>query len=434
MIQCHNVLKKPSPNLLFTLTCLTLWHAGLSLAQPPTPSNSSYHWSRSIAVTPAKPGQQSGETALATDTHGVVWLGFIEADYHQLPNQKWVDWPRHIVLLTSRDQGSHFADLLVLGDLGGDEALATDDHGNVVASWIQYSYDDHHQLRQRPVFETVSGERSDTGPVPSINWNLGEKYDQSSVHIGDDGTIHVLATDITPPVPHSQPVYLATGHLQVHYAQSHDGGHTFVAQQRLGIVGELPQIAATHSGLFIVGPAGYLVSHDNGISFEPTYTHRFADKLTRVAVSPDRRRLYVVGDSGTGGLWIQNTQDGGKTWQTTRVDTASHASAWRYPAIHIDSHGRIHVVWMDDRDGQGAIYHAYSDDSGASFSVNSRVSDQPFPFPSDAPPPAPANQRGTWVGDYLSLTSVTGKIVVAWSDQRTGPTQSTVYTAVGAIR
>ncbi len=441
-------------SFLCIFSCFSLGYSNPLLARAAASSPNVYHWSHNTALSPAEAGRQSGETALVTDVHGVVWISFLEAEYHKLPNQKWVDWPRHVVLLASHDHGKHFSDRRVIGDPGGDEALAADPQGNVFATWIQYQFDDRHQLLQRPVLETVSGPQAATTFTPTINWDPSKKFDQSSVYIGRDNTLHVLATDITQPIPFHHPGPPGFGHfpprgpqfeeadrptaqngihLQVLYAQSHDGGRTFVAQQRLDTVGQLPQIATTLSGLFIVGPHVYLVSHDNGNSFELAYSRPFAERLARIAVSRDHARLFVVGDSNAGGLWLQSTQDGGLSWKSTRIDTGDRASAWRYPAIHVDGRGRLHVVWMDDRDGQAAIYNAYSDDNGASFSTNSRVSDQPFPFPSDAPPPAPANQNGTWIGDYLSITSVADDIVVAWSDQRTGTSQSTVYTAVGSL-
>jgi len=101
------------------------------------------------------------------------------------------------------------------------------------------------------------------------------------------------------------------------------------------------------------------------------------------------------------------------------------------PALHVDRAGRVHVVWMDDRSGSGAMYHAYSDDTGAHFSPNTRVSDQPFRFPANAPPPPPGTQDGSWVGDYLAVTSAGNRVVVAWSDQRTGAPKSIVQVAVG---
>ena len=131
---------------------------------------------------------------------------------------------------------------------------------------------------------------------------------------------------------------------------------------------------------------------------------------------------------------MQMSTDGGRTWRTKRVDDAARATAWRYPAVHVDPKGRVHVAWMDDRAGFGAIYHAYSDDAGATFSPNTRLSDKTFPFPANAPPPPPATQNGTWVGDYLSLTTVGDLAIVAWSDQRAGKPKSVVQISVGSSR
>jgi hypothetical protein len=181
------------------------------------------------------------------------------------------------------------------------------------------------------------------------------------------------------------------------------------------------------------GPDGYYTSAD-GVAFSPRTARRFGAELTRLAMSPDRRNVYAVGDSTAGGLQIQTSRDGGKTWRTTRVDDAARATAWRYPAVHVDPKGRVHVAWMDDRAGFGAIYHTYSDDDGATFSPNTRLSDKTFAFPSSAPVPPPATQNGTWVGDYLSLTTVGDLVIVAWSDQRAGTPKSVVQLAVGNSR
>ena len=143
------------------------------------------------------------------------------------------------------------------------------------------------------------------------------------------------------------------------------------------------------------------------------------------------RVAYVVGDGVRRGISVQRTDDGGQTWRMSRVDDRMPASAWRYPVIHVDAANRVHVVWMDDRTGQGALYHAYSDDEGATFSADTRVSDVDFPFPVNAPPPPPATQDGSWIGDYHAITSVDGAVVVAWADQRAGNPLTTVYVSVG---
>jgi hypothetical protein len=243
------------------------------------------------------------------------------------------------------------------------------------------------------------------------------------VHIGREDTVHLIGFDIKIPAN-------PAGALL--YASSRDGGRTCGDQRRLGSVGQLPQILDTDFGLLIVGPEGSYTSPDGGKSFSPKRSRPFGAKLTRVALSPDRRIVYAVGDGTVGGLRLHISADGGKTWRITRVDDAARASAWRYPALHVEPGGRVHVAWMDDRAGFGAVYHAYSDNSGMTFSPNTRVSDQQFRFPANAPPPPPGTQDGTWVGDYLSLTTAGGMVIVAWSDQRAGTPKSVVQTAVGS--
>jgi hypothetical protein len=126
--------------------------------------------------------------------------------------------------------------------------------------------------------------------------------------------------------------------------------------------------------------------------------------------------------------------DGGRTWSVKRVAGAGAARASRYPTIHVSERGRIHIVWMDDRNGSGALYHVYSDDFGAHFSPETKITDAPFLFPADAPPPPPATQNGTWIGDYISITTIGETVVAAWSDQRDGTPKSVVRTSVGRPR
>ena len=374
----------------------------VALAKEPKLNKEGYRWSTNLVIAPPDAGKQRGETALVTDSKDRIWLSYLDADYKQLPNGKWIAFPRKVVLLSSIDQGHSFANPQVLSAMGGDESLAVNNRGNVYASWVQYSYDQSHKLNQKIVIQPIGSNAGN--PVECLTWDPNISHDQSHIQIGDDGAIHILGADINPK---------SRGKSGLLYAKSVDGGKTCTNQQRLDNVGQLPQLASIAEALLIAGPQGFLVSRNNGDSFSTLNHHAFGDKLTRLAVSPDRRDIYVVGDSIQNGLSVQTTNDGGNTWHTSRVDTATNATSWRYPAIHVDEKGRIHVVWMDDRNGYGAVYHAYSDDRGKTFSENSRVSDQNFSFPGSAPPPPPATQEGTWIGDYLSVTTIHDKVIVA---------------------
>jgi hypothetical protein len=410
---CAKVLVRSG--CLMRFACMVV---GLAGAVPPARARDVYFWSHNAAVAPFDGSRQQGETALVTDANGRVWLSFIDAEYKQLANGTWIAYPRALRLFMSSDSGKSFSVQPNLSaDSAGDQALAADQMGRVYASFVNYF--------TNPTRQQIVLRRLDVPQEPNagcLPWDNMTRHDQSNVHVGRDGSVYLVGFDIrTPPSPDGALLF----------ARSTDGGKTCLGQRRLIGVGQLPQILDTQLGLLIAGPAGYYMSADQGASFSPKEPHAFGAKLGRLGLSPDRRTIYAIGDSTTAGLHIQMSADGGKTWRMTRVDDAARATAWRYPAIHVDRKGRVHVVWMDDSSGFGAIYHAYSDDAGASFSPSTRVSDQQFAFPADAPVPPPATQNGTWIGDYISMTTAGASAIVAWSDQRAGAPKSVVQIAVG---
>ena len=413
--------------------------------RPPGENKAVYHWSQNLTIAPPEAGKQRAETTLATDKDGRVWLSYLDADYfhtsYPLPaifsqvfqtqdlSGLWLAWPRRLTVVRSDDQGKTFGNRSVLSAMGGNASFATDSHGSLYASWVQYSYDDHKHLEQRIDAARLDGQ-SPVGISAELQcpvWSWPVAHDQSNLTVSSDGTVHIVGFDIyMAALPSDRLIQ------RLLYARSTDGLKSCTNQIRLQEVGQLPQLVSTRDALLIVGSAGFYSSVDNGETFGPRQLHSFGNRLARAAADPSRGIIYVVGDAVTGGLWLNRTEDGGNTWQKARIDDARRATAWRFPAISVSTEGRVHVVWMDDREGYGAVYHAYSDDGGKSFSRNERVSDKSFPFPGDSPPPPPANQKGTWVGDYLSVTTVADKVVVAWSDQRAGTPLSGVYAAVGS--
>jgi hypothetical protein len=399
------------------IACMMALWAGLTTTSC---ARDVYSWSRNVAVAPFDGSRQQGETALVTDSNGRVWLSFIDAEYKQITGGTWLAWPRSLRLFTSADAGKSFhAEPNLSTGSAGDQALADDGKGRVYASFVNYFTNPR---RQQIVLRRLDAAQDANSSC--LPWDQNTTHDQSNVHVGRDDVVYLVGFDIKFPANPSG---------QLLYGSSKDGGNTCVGQRRLGGVGQLPQVVDTQFGLLIVGPEGYITSADRGASFSPKVSRSFGAKLTRLALSPDRGTAYAVGDSTAGGLRIQASADGGKTWRVTRVDDAARATAWRYPAVHVEVGGRVHVAWMDDRAGSGAIYHAYSDDGGASFSPNTRISDQQFRFPATAPAPPPGTQDGTWVGDYLALTTAGRAVIVAWSDQRAGTPKSVVQIAVGNL-
>jgi hypothetical protein len=381
--------------------------------RPPGEAKAVYHWAQNLTIAPPETGKQRAETTLATDKDGRVWLSYLDADYfhtsYPLPpimsqvlqtqdlSGLWLAWPRRLTVVRSQDQGKTFGDPTVLSPMGGNASFTTDSDGNLYASWVQYSYDDHKHLDNKIVAARLDGQSpvriSTELQCPVWIWPV--EHDQSNLTVSHDGTFHIIGLDINMSGrPSDQQIQ------RLLYARSTDGLKSCTDLIRLRDVGQLPVLVSTHDALLIVGALGFYASADSGETFGPRQPHPFANKVVRAAASRSSSVAYVVGDATSGGLWLNATADGGKTWQKARVDDARRATAWRFPAITVGTDDRIHVVWMDDREGYGAVYHAYSDDGGRHFSKNERVSDRPFPFPTDSPPPPPANQKGTWVGDY----------------------------------
>jgi len=253
--------------------------ASASTITPAERRGAAYVWTENVSLALSEKGKQFCQTALTTDVQGRVWLSYLDCDYRQIHDGRWIAWPRRVMLLCSSDGGRTFSQPEPLAQSGGDEALAADQSGNLFASWVQYT-EKGSELR---------------------HWVVVQRIDKNG-----------LQSHLRAPLPLDE---------------------------------EMRQLQAD---------------------------------------------------------------------------------------IHVDAEGGVHVVWMDDRDGNGAVYHTVSTDGGETFSEVSRVSDTRFPFPALAPPPPPATQDGSWIGNYLSITGVGDEVIVAWSDQRAGLARSSVYAAVGA--
>jgi hypothetical protein len=217
------------------------------------------------------------------------------------------------------------------------------------------------------------------------------------------------------------------------FARTEDGGATWCVKQHLPSVGGSPQSVETQQGLFIGGTRGFCRSDDNGKTFSPHTLMPFGDRFIFTSTDQSRSMIYVVGDSVREGLFLHSSHDCGRTWMKTKITSSKTAHAWRYPAVSVDSRQSVHVVWMDDNTGHGVMYHSSSNNQGKSFSKAERISDEDFPMPVDAPYPPPANQDGTWVGNRLGLTACGDRVIVAWSDQRSGRPNSKVYVSIGTL-
>jgi hypothetical protein len=69
------------------------------------------------------------------------------------------------------------------------------------------------------------------------------------------------------------------------------------------------------------------------------------------------------------------SRDGGKTWSSpARVTDDGDFGSHNFHALHVARNGRVYVAWLDGRAGKSGAYTAWSDDGGATWSANTRVS------------------------------------------------------------
>lgn len=84
-----------------------------------------------------------------------------------------------------------------------------------------------------------------------------------------------------------------------------------------------------------------------------------------------------------GEVFHRVSRDKGKTWSDLLAlsdDAPADLKAQFFPNISIAPNGRLDVVWWDTRDDPGIrsndVYYTYSEDDGASWSENRRITDQ----------------------------------------------------------
>lgn len=140
--------------------------------------------------------------------------------------------------------------------------------------------------------------------------------------------------------------------------------------------------------------------------------------------------VYVSGDAtGAWDVILATSTNGGDTWQHRKVnDDPESCALHMLPAMLVDpvTHD-VHVTWMENRFGEGAVAYARCPASAAAAcGRNEQVSDRPFRLSSSRNPQI-------WHGDYNGLTlSPQGELWSTWSDTRTGT--PAMYTARGRAR
>ncbi len=115
-------------------------------------------------------------------------------------------------------------------------------------------------------------------------------------------------------------------------------------------------------------------------------------------------QVHVVWRDNRGGgcyeIYYKHSTDGGVSWGADTRLTTDAAESW-YPSVAV-SGNNVHVVWPDDRDGNGEIYYKRSTDNGTTWDADLRMTN------------APSNS------DFTSIAASGSDVHIVWRDYRDG--------------
>lgn len=156
----------------------------------------------------------------------------------------------------------------------------------------------------------------------------------------------------------------------------------------------------------------------------------------QVAFDEARGFLYVVYPTGLSDarwtLTLATSRDGGKTWQRTRVNDDAPCANHMTPKAALDPKtGTLHVIWLENRTGKGAVAYAACEPGGARCGANEAVSEAPFASYTFA------RHRSDWVGEYQALVLDAERRVLhaAWAQpvDEDGEAVSRIFYAQAAL-
>jgi hypothetical protein len=235
--------------------------------------------------------------------------------------------------------------------------------------------------------------------------DAGESFDPSVLVSGT--VVHVAWSDDRD------------GNYEIYYKRSEDGGSTWGADTRLtnvSLSSNSPAMAISGSMLHLVwyderdDPSGnwkteiyYRRSTDGGLTWGSDIRLTNNDAYSGFpGVFVSSSVVHVVWEDdrdGNGEIYYKRSTDEGLTWGSDKRLTNDPANSWD-PCVALND-SVVHVVWMDDRDGSGyEIYYNRSTDGGLSWGADTRLTNAVAP------------------SEYPTIEVSGSNVHVTWQDQR----------------
>jgi hypothetical protein len=181
------------------------------------------------------------------------------------------------------------------------------------------------------------------------------------------------------------------GNFELYYKRSTDNGVSWSADTRLTnnpAVQWYPSVSASGSGLYVVWQDARdgneeiygKRSSDGGLSWgaDTRLTNQTADSQNP-SVSVFASTVDIVwfdNRDGNQEIYFNRSTDNGLSWGADTRLTSNSATSW-YPSIS-ESASDVFVAWYDDRDGNNEIYYKRSTNGGVSWGADTRLTNNSF--------------------------------------------------------
>ena len=206
----------------------------------------------------------------------------------------------------------------------------------------------------------------------------------------------------------------STQNVTYTFHRSLDGGQTFSVRSSLAVAGYVGTLNSV----------GRLVINNGR-------TRPYPMIAMDNSYGPKRGRLYLVyasnvpaGNGNKPDIILQYSDDQGATWSnkiTVNDNANPQLSDQWFPAIWCEKEtGRLYIKWYDTRENPATyavnVYATYTDDGGATFAPNQKLTTQSWTYPN----PACSPNTNCYRGDYDGMTANTKTGFAVWYDGRSG--------------
>lgn len=397
----------------------TAIHGSFRQNPPPPPSSAFFSrdggetWSPSSPLPLSIGGidyRFSGDTTVAFDSSGSVYVSYIAADF----TPRGI--PIAIAVAKSTDGGQTFTQATAAAAIISDGSVLLDHPKVAVDQNPSSPFRD--TIYVTWIIETSSGRqdlllsRSTDG---GLSWsapltldNAGNPVQLNTQTVGPDGTVYVSYVQDDP-----------TGHSIQFVARSTDGGVTFGSRVAATTLHALPQFG----GEAFASPAQ--PNRAPGVSAITAQASLDTDR----SAGPFRGRLYMAyidrpdpdAHPFDEDVYLKFSDDHGATWSSRqRVNDDGLGNSQFFPSLSVDpTNGKVLISWYDTR--RDPINHQLADvflgvgnpsRFGVHFRPNLRVTDQ------QSDESVNNAQAIGWYGDYEGLVAYGGVAHPIWSDAR----------------